>query len=234
MYVLFMVRDIYSVSYRMKRELYRRIFTVILAFFLCFLCINVVRLALFYPVLSKSDSMAPSVSSGSVVLVAPLLRRAERGQIMLLHHSKENIRSFSEKIVEFVCRFFLAQQYSPYAQRELSPSLRRVVGLPGDTLYISNYLVYIKPAGYSQFLTEFELTRAKYTLTVPELSGNLDSRIGSVGNMEAVTLKENEYFLLADNRREAADSRLWGVVPSSSFKGRALLSYFPFSKVRLF
>ncbi len=230
---LFMVRDIYSVSYRMKRELYRRIFTVILSFFLCCLCINALRLALFYPVLSKSDSMAPAVSPDSAVLVAPLLRRPERGQIMLLSSTEESSRSFSEKTLEFACRFFTAQQYSPFSKKEPAPSLRRVVGIPGDTLYISNYLVYIKPAGYSQFLTEFELTKAKYTLTVPELSVKMDSRIGSVGNMEAVTLKENEYFLLADNRREAADSRLWGAVHSSSFKGRAVLVYFPFSKARL-
>ncbi len=52
--------------------------------------------------------------------------------------------------------------------------------------------------------------------------------------MDQFTLKENEYFVLADNRLESSDSRLWGSVTSASFKGRALLIYFPFSKIKLF
>lgn len=234
MYVLFMFRDIYSVSYRMKRELYHRVFSILLSVFVCFISINLIRLALFYPVLSKSDSMSPDISSDCVVQIAPLLRSPERGQVMLVSPKDEPVHSFFEKSVDFICRFFTAQQYSPFSKNELSPSFRRVVGLPGDTIYISNHLVYIKPEGQSQFLTEFELTKIKYTLSVPEISAKTDSRIGTVGNMDQFTLKENEYFVLADNRLESSDSRLWGPVTSASFKGRALLIYFPFSKIKLF
>ena len=57
-----MFRDIYSVSYRMKRELYHRVFLILLSVFVCFASINLIRLALFYPVLSKSDSMSPGIT----------------------------------------------------------------------------------------------------------------------------------------------------------------------------
>lgn len=229
-----MFTDIYSVSYKMRRQLYRRISTAILSVFLCVLLINLVRALLFYPVLSKTDSMSPAISSNSVVLVAPFLKNAERGQVMLVNPLEKENHSFVEKTFDFFCRFVSAQQYSLFNGKEIRPLFRRVVGLPGDTIYISNYLVYIKPAGKTQFLTEFELTKIKYTLTMPENSAGTDSKIGAIGNMESITLGNDEYFVLADNRFEGFDSRLGGPVKADSFAGKALLIYFPFSNIKIF
>ncbi len=229
-----MFTDIYSVSYKMRRQLYRRISTAIVSVFLCVLVINLVRALLFYPVLSKSDSMSPSISPNNVVLVAPLLKKAERGQVMLVAPYEKEKHSFVEKTLDFFCHFVTAQQYSFLHGNEIKPSFRRVVGLPGDTIYISNYLVYIKPAGKTQFLTEFELTKIKYTLTLPENSAGTDSKIGAIGNMESITLGNDEYFVLADNRVEGSDSRLCGPVKSEVFDGKALLVYFPFSNIKIF
>ncbi len=229
-----MFTDIYSVSYEMKRQLYRRIFTVLAAFFICFVFINLVRALLVYPVLSESDSMSPEIAENNVVLVAPLFKKAERGSIMLVSGEEKEAVSFFAKTSDFLCRFFTAQQISLSSKNHTVPSLRRVVGLPGDTIYISNYLVYVKPAGQSQFLTEFELTKIKYTLTIPNDTTLIDKKIGAAGNMESITLGSDEYFVLADNRLEAGDSRLWGAVNSKSFAGRALMMYFPFSAFKIF
>ncbi len=218
----------------MRRQLYRRVSTAIISVLLCVSLINLVRALLFYPVLSKSDSMSPAISSNSVVLVSPLLKKTERGQVMLINSSGRENHTFLEKTLDFFCRFVSAQQYSVFKGKEIKPAFRRVVGLPGDTIYISNYLVYIKPAGKTQFLTEFELTKIKYTLTLPENSAGTDSKIGAIGNMESITLGNNEYFVLADNRLEGFDSRLCGPVKAESFAGKALLIYFPFTNIKLF
>lgn len=230
-----MVRDIYSISYKMRRELHAKIAAVVVFFLLCIAVITLVRSFLFYPVLENSDSMSPGVMENSAVLIAPMVRKVSRGQIMLVKVGNDEHKSLLLRAADFACRFFTAQQLSAIpAEDETRPVLRRVVGLPGDTVYISSYLVYIKPAGQPRFLTEFELTRTRYSLSVPEQEAGLDKRIGATGEMESVTLGEGEYFVLADNRLEAADSRIWGPVKAKSFKGRALFAYFPPQKARLF
>ena len=113
-------------------------------------------------------------------------------------------------------------------------AFRRVVALPGDTVYINNYVVFVKPQGQSHFLTEFELTKTKYNLSLPLVPDYVDTTIGSMGQTEEFTLGANEYYLLGDNRLECTDSRLWGPVQKNSMVGKALLVYFPFSKIRLF
>lgn len=233
--VLGMVRDIYSISYKMRRELHAKIASAVLFFLLCIFIIGLVRGLLVYPVLEKSTSMSPGVMEKSAVLVAPLIKKVRRGQIILVKAEENEKHSFLSCAIDFACRLFTAQQISSFpAESEASPVLRRVVGIPGDTVYISNYLVYIKPAGQQRFLTEFELTRTKYSLSVPAQGAGIDSQIGAVGNMEPVTLADGEYFVLADNRIEAVDSRIWGPVNIKSFRGKALFAYFPPGKARFF
>ena len=106
--------------------------------------------------------------------------------------------------------------------------MRRVVGLPGDTLYIKDYIVYIKPKGSEHFLTEFELTERMYE-TIVHIDSSINSTIGSAREMEEIVLGENQYFLLADNRVSSVDSRIYGAVDVSTLKGKAFLRFFPFS-----
>ena len=46
-----------------------------------------------------------------------------------------------------------------------------------------------------------------------------------------VTLKENEYFLMGDNREVSLDSRSIGVIKKSEIDGKANLVLFPFKKI---
>lgn len=219
----------------MKRELYRRIFVGLLSFFACFFAVSVITTFFLYPVSSQSDSMEPELYEKSVVLVSPLFKNPDRGQLMLVKTSIDEEYSFFNKSVDFVIRFFTAGKISPYSDKNgVKPCIRRVVGLPGDTVYISEYLVYVKPEGKTQFLTEFELTKVKYNLTVPKIATGIDKGLGAIGNMESIKLNSGEYFVLGDNRLEALDSRIWGAITQSSFEGRALCVYFPFVKARFF
>ncbi|WP_215905112.1 signal peptidase I [Treponema pectinovorum] len=219
----------------MRRKLYRNIFVSLVSFFSCFIAVNLIIAFLFYPVKSQSDSMLPELSEKSVVLIAPFLKKPSRGQIMLVKSNLDEEYTPFQKIVDFTVRFFTAGRISPFSDKNgIKPYLRRVVGIPGDTIYIKDYLVYVKPLAQNQFLTEFELTKVKYNLTFPNTTLGIDKSLGAVGNTEVLTLNEGEYFLLGDNRLEALDCRIWGKMKADSFEGRALFVYFPFDKLRFF
>ena len=134
-----------------------------------------------------------------------------------------------------VSRFFTAQQYSLFGSDTASeqPEIRRVVALPGDTIYMQGYVVFVRPAGDSHFLTEFERSEKPYNVHIVSVPSDWDNTIGVSGSFEARTLGSGEYFVLGDNRTSAADSRLWGAVRLSDVKAKGLAVYFPFAKFRL-
>ena len=178
--------------------------------------------------------MAPGIPEYTFEFIVPLLKKPSRGDVMLVSpHSQENY-SLLKMLAGKFCLFFTAQQWDPFSDTSNEkPCLRRVIGIPGDIVYMDNYILYIKPSGTEQFLTEFELTEKKYVISVSDRSSAIDTELGSSGHFDQITLEENCYFLLGDNRMQSFDSRHWGTVKASSFLGRAIMIYFPISKIRL-
>ncbi len=96
--------------------------------------------------------------------------------------------------------------------------IKRVIGLPGDTLELQNQTVMIN----GQPLTE---PYAHYLLPPAaegQMEGDLRRRYGPV------TVPEGHYFMMGDNRDDSQDSRFWGFLPQSYVKGRALFVYWSF------
>ena len=89
--------------------------------------------------------------------------------------------------------------------------IKRVIGLPGETIEIRDGKVIISNGEKSQVLDEKEY-----------LSSNL-STPGSI----RVWLKWNEYFVLGDNRISSADSRQWGPLLRENIVGRVYLRLWP-------
>lgn len=96
--------------------------------------------------------------------------------------------------------------------------IKRVVGLPGETAIVKDGKVMIKN---SQHLEGFVLDESKYFNKY-------------TGKDTELTLKENEYFVLGDNRDVSSDSRTWGSVPKSLIVGRAWVRVFPFNEFNIF
>lgn len=229
-----MVRDIYSISYKMRRDLYHRIFVVLAACIICFLSVNIVMNFIVYPVNNNSTSMEIGIDQNGIILVSPLFKNPHRGDVMLVRSIPRQKRAFFVRAFDSICRFVTAQRISPFSEESLSPYLRRVVALPGDSVYIKDYMVFVKPRSKQQFLTEFELAETTYKLSIAAIPELIDKKLGATGNMEEFTLADDEYFLLGDNRLECVDCRIWGPLKKDFLLGKALLMYFPFSKARIF
>lgn len=95
--------------------------------------------------------------------------------------------------------------------------IKRVIGLPGETVILSGAAVTIVNDDYPE----------GFTLSEPYLS---PENLGGTGNMR-ITLAQDQFFVLGDNRRVSADSRLWGALPRSDIVGRVFLRLFPLNEI---
>ncbi len=86
--------------------------------------------------------------------------------------------------------------------------IKRVIGLPGDTVRISDGVVYVN----DQPLYE------PYIADPPRYNGEWD-------------VPSENLFVLGDNRNNSSDSHMWGFVPYEDIVGRALLIYWPLQEV---
>jgi signal peptidase I len=100
-----------------------------------------------------------------------------------------------------------------YPRDETKSLIKRVIGLPGETIEIKSGVVMVD----GQPLIE------------PYLESNYVD-FASFGPME---VPEGSYFVLGDHRDSSNDSRNWGAVPGNKIFGKAILRYWPVSKFGL-
>ncbi|HEX9722519.1 MAG TPA: signal peptidase I [Candidatus Paceibacterota bacterium] len=90
--------------------------------------------------------------------------------------------------------------------------IKRIIGLPGETIKLEHGDITI-----AKGTERFVLDESRY-LQGEETTGSI-----------SMTLGQNEYFVMGDNRRYSSDSRSWGVLPGENIIGRALIRIFPIS-----
>ncbi len=103
--------------------------------------------------------------------------------------------------------------------------IKRIIGLPGDTLQLKQKKVYINGTPLEEPYVHF--------LEQPG-SGSL-SEVTSLDvreNYGPVTVPADHYFAMGDNRDNSADSRYWGFLPRDYVKGKALLIYWSYESER--
>ncbi|MCB9094624.1 MAG: signal peptidase I [Halobacteriovoraceae bacterium] len=125
--------------------------------------------------------------------------------------------------------------------------IKRVVGVPGDTIEVIDKVLYIndKPVEMDEFdgkeimedmddkFKDFNFRFYHSKTGEHEHVIQLDTENYYSANFEKITIPENMFFVMGDNRDHSHDSRGWGFVPMENIKGEALFVWFsmtlPFS-----
>jgi signal peptidase I len=96
--------------------------------------------------------------------------------------------------------------------------IKRIVGLPGETVEIKNGTIYVndKPVVDSIFSQKYYYNRGDY--------GDLGKKI---------VVPADQFFVLGDNSASSQDSRYWGFVPRNNLLGKAMVIYWPLNRIRL-
>ncbi|WP_044901966.1 signal peptidase I [Treponema denticola] len=223
-------------SYTAKREYQNKVFFIVFLVVFTFLSYILITSYLLKTYRLQTDTMFPEISTGDMVLMTPIYSQAsaKRGDLVVIDDTLSQNKSFFKSVVNTLTGFFTFQLLMPFdLQSEDAYSIRRIVGLPGDTLYMENFVLHIKTKDSSHFLTEFELAQQNYDIEVKDLPEHWDSSLPFSGAYPETVLKEGEYFVLCDNRIITDDSRLWGAVEGDKkIYGKIILKYWPFKEFK--
>jgi signal peptidase I len=114
-----------------------------------------------------------------------------------------------------------------YPQEPDRDFIKRVIGLPGETLELKDKKVYINGTPLDEPYVHFlEPPRGTSSSISEETSLDVRERFGPF-NVPA-----DEYFMMGDNRDNSQDSRYWGSLRRDYIKGKALLIYWSYESDR--
>lgn len=159
---------------------------------IAFIIVAPIRYFLFQPFIVSGASMAPNFQTGDYLIIDEISYRFSdplRGDVIV----------------------FDAGFIPGYTNQRF---IKRIIGLPGETVNIANGQVELTKDGKITILAE------NY------LPDNLDT-VGSVNTI----LNAGEYFVLGDNRDYSYDSRMWGVVSRKDIVGKAFLRILPITSL---
>lgn len=182
--------------------MFLKILKAVIAFFVDFIETGIVALSLFLvmyiflfqPHRVKGNSMLPNFFDSEFLLTNKItynFRTPQRGDVIIFKAP--------------------ANENDDY--------IKRVIGLPGETVMISQGQVY---------LNNHNLDESSY------LSKEMKTTSGLLlSEGKKITIPEGHYLVLGDNRGFSSDSRDWGTVPKENIIGKAWLRYWPLTKIGL-
>ncbi len=151
-----------------------------------------VRYFLLQPFFVRGASMEPNFQNGEYLVVDELsyfMREPRRGEVIVFRYPNNPSQFF----------------------------IKRIVGLPGETVRVEEGRVIVQSDIYGQGAV---LDESQY----------LPERLRTGGRL-SMTLGEDEYFVLGDNRAASSDSRSWGLLAEDAIVGRAWIRAFPFDRI---
>ncbi|HET7839600.1 MAG TPA: signal peptidase I [Rectinemataceae bacterium] len=236
-------RRSYAEAVENRRKTFARLL-MLLMFFMAFEVLSGLFLTAYS---AGSTGMSPTVLPSDHLLATPLafgprtpfgklpgFAKPERGDLVLVQPPYAEAPGFFVDLANSFVRFVTFQRFSPFAggaSRPMAgPIIARVVGLPGDSISMEDFVFKAKAAGEEHFLTEFELSSHRYDISKSALPELWQDGFPASGTMAARSLGPDEYFLAGDARSGTSDSRLWGPVHADRFLAKVLLRYWPPSR----
>lgn len=207
----------------------------VISYIVIFLSVFGFKSMFFEPNHIPSGSMLPTMSIGDFIIVNKMqyglkvpfsewvgdpiyitdFKKPKRGDIMVFEYPKDRSILF----------------------------VKRLVGLPGDTLEVYDNQVFINGEEVKgEPVSEKDVK--EYNDLYDERSMSLDMEFkkvkrGEISHIIAsnknhpyhrgqskITIPEGEYFMMGDNRDFSSDSRVWGTVPQTHIRGKALFVWF--------
>ena len=161
-----------------------------------------------------SESMVPTLQVGQRVLVdrvSPRFSSPDRGDIIVFKPPKG-----ADDDAEIQCAVEVPNQPCSKAVPERSKTnfIKRVVGVPGDTLYVKQGRVFLQGK-------DGRFHQQKEPFIRP------DSACETCNLRKPITIPKGHFFMMGDNRGNSTDSRVWGPIPKSSIIGGAFFTYWP-------
>ncbi|MEX0910298.1 MAG: signal peptidase I [Candidatus Paceibacterota bacterium] len=176
----------------MSAEAKQTIFDIIKFALITLLIVIPVRAFVAQPFIVSGESMVPTYENGEYLVIDEFsyhFRTPDRGEVVVFRYPEDPSKFF----------------------------IKRVIGLPGETVTITQNAVTIT-----------DLNGANINLDETYLTNSFSYK------SQKTTLKDNEYFVMGDNRPSSLDSRTWGALPENFVKGRVLARLLPLSKIGLF
>src|SRR5208337_3035154 len=192
----------------------------------------------------ESISMEPGLHPADRVLVSsiaygprvpftasrlPGIGMPERGDLVVVQPPFAVEPSLLARVLEPLASFLSLQKATLhrdlYGSRVNGYMVKRVIGIPGDTLRLAAFSVMLKPRGGSDFVPESQIVPLSYQIqTMLDAKGWSPTHPFS-GNSEEIRLGDDQYFVLGDNRTESSDSRSWGPVTRDRIVGKVIYRY---------
>lgn len=150
-----------------------------------------VRLYVIQPFIVEGDSMVPNFHDGEYLIVDEISYRfhqPKRGEVIVFHPPQDPKNYY----------------------------IKRIIGLPGETVELREGKIYIYNEEYPQGV---RLNESNYLTK------------SSISEISKVELGTSEYYVVGDNRDNSLDSRRIGPITVESIRGRALIRAFPFKNI---
>lgn len=114
------------------------------------------------------------------------------------------------------------------------PYIKRVIGIPGDYIYMEDYKLYINGELVEEtyldknpIYTGIEYARGHTSFTLEKICAitNVNCQVDG-----KTVIPEGYYLVLGDNRNNSEDSRMIGLVHKDDIIGQVLFVFYPFNR----
>jgi len=179
----------------MKKNWKQEMYSVLKCIVFTFILVFICRNFLFSPSVVHGNSMSPTFEDGNKIILS--------------------------KIAD-IQRFDMIVFHAPDSDNNY---IKRVIGLPGDTISVTDDILYVNGKAYK----EPYLTENKKEASTSKLTGDftLWERTGKT------TVPKDSLFVLGDNRLYSKDSRIFGFINKNSVIGKVVLRIYPLHEIGL-